>query len=232
MSQLTLDTQVCDIVTVLPKSADLFRCLRIDFYCGGKIALKDAAEERKLNPEDVLNSIKVIEKAWGKQSEMDPTSFGSKTLVAFIQSKYHDGLRDEFSLLAPYIKKVARVQGENHPHLLRIQEIFQELRSELLDHTADEDENVFPLILKFLENPTPELKEKVKPYILKLERAHENAGELLAEIRDLTNNFMPPDGSCGTYRLVYTRLAQLEKDTFEHVHLENNNLFDRVRAAL
>ena len=54
MSQLTLDTQVCDIVTVLPKSADLFRSLRIDFCCGGKIALKDAAEERKLNPEDVL----------------------------------------------------------------------------------------------------------------------------------------------------------------------------------
>lgn len=232
MSQLTLDTQVCDIVTVLPKSADLFRCLRIDFCCGGKIALKDAAEERKLNPEDVLNGIKEIEKTWGKQGGMDLTSFDSKTLVAYIQGRYHDGLRDEFSLLAPYITKVARVHGENQPHLLRVQEIFKELRSELLDHTADEDENVFPLILKFLENPTPELKEKVKPYIVDLEREHENAGKLLVEIRDLTNNFTPPDDACGTYRLVYARLAQLEKDTFEHVHLENNNLFDRVRAAL
>ncbi|MBO0586761.1 iron-sulfur cluster repair di-iron protein [Sporosarcina sp. E16_8] len=232
MSQLTLDTQVCDIVTVVPKSADLFRCLRIDFCCGGKIALKDAAEDRMLNPEDVLNSIKEIEKTWGKQSETDPTSFGSKTLVAYIQRKYHDGLRDEFSLLAPYITKVARVHGENHPHLLRVQEIFKELRSELLAHTADEDANVFPLILKFLESPTPELKEKVKPYIMELEREHENAGDLLAEIRNLTNNFTPPDGACRTYRLVYTRLAQLEKDTFDHVHLENNNLFDRVRAAL
>ncbi|MBO0601217.1 iron-sulfur cluster repair di-iron protein [Sporosarcina sp. E16_3] len=232
MSQLTLDTQVCDIVTVLPKSADLFRCLRIDFCCGGKIALKDAAEERKLNPEDVLNSIKEMEKTWGKQGEVDPISFDSKTLVAYIQRRYHGGLRDEFSLLAPYITKVSRVHGENQPHLLRVQEIFKKLRSELLDHTADEDEIVFPLILIFLENPTLELKEKVKPYILELEREHENAGELLAELRDLTNNFMPPDGACGTYRLVYARLAQLEKDTFDHVHLENNNLFDRVRAAL
>lgn len=231
MSQLTIDTQVCDIVTALPKSADFFRSLRIDFCCGGKASLKDAAGERKLNPEEVLNGIKEIEKMWGKQSGMDPTLLDSKALVAYIQGKYHDGLRNEFSLLGPYITKVARVHGENHPHLLRIQGIFIELRSELLDHTADEDENVFPLILKFLENPTPELKEEIKPYVLKLEREHEHTGKLLAEIRDLTNNFTPPDGACGTYRLVYARLAQLEKDTFEHVHLENNNLFDRMRDA-
>ena len=199
---------------------------------GGKIALEDAAKERKLNPEEVLNSVKKIEEKREQQSGIDPTSFGSKTLVSYIQEGYHTGFREELPLLAPYITKVARVHGENHPHLLRVQEIFKELRSELLDHTADEDANVFPLILEFLENPTPELKEKVKPLVKELEQEHEHAGKLLFEIRDLTNNFMLPDEACGTYRLVYARLAQLEKDTFEHVHLENNNLFDRVRVAL
>ena len=232
MSRLTLDTQVCDIVTELPQSADLFRSLRIDFCCGGKIALEDAAKERKLNPEEVLNSVKKIEEKREQQSGIDPTSFGSKTLVSYIQEKYHTGLREELPLLAPYITKVARVHGENHPHLLHVQEIFKELRSELLDHTADEAANVFPLIQEFLENPTPELKEKVKPLVTELEQEHEHAGKLLFEIRDLTNNFTLPDEACGTYRLVYARLAQLEKDTFEHVHLENNNLFDRVRVAL
>ena len=44
--------------------------------------------------------------------------------------------------------------------------------------------------------------------------------------REITNDFTPPE-VLGTYRLVYARLEKLEKETFEHVHLENNNLFER-----
>ena len=40
MSQLTLDTQVCDIVTAIPKSADLLRSLRMDFCCRWKSSSK------------------------------------------------------------------------------------------------------------------------------------------------------------------------------------------------
>ncbi|MFC5605030.1 iron-sulfur cluster repair di-iron protein [Sporosarcina koreensis] len=232
MSSLTIDTRVSDIVTALPQSADLFRNLRIDYCCGGKIPLKEAAEQRNLNPEEVLSSIHSIEEKQENRMSMDPSSFGEKTLVAYIKEKYHDGLRDELPMLAPYITKVARVHGENYPHLLRVQEIFKTLRAELLDHTDDEDQNVFPIILEFLTNPTPELKEQLKPLVSELEAEHDNAGRLLYELREITDNFTPPEEACGTYRLVYARLEQLEKETFEHVHLENNVLFERIAKAL
>ncbi|GEN83099.1 iron-sulfur cluster repair di-iron protein [Sporosarcina luteola] len=232
MTSLTIDTQVSDIVTALPQSADLFRNLRIDYCCGGKIPLKEAAEQRNLEPEEVLKSVKLIEEKRDTRNSLEPSSFGAKTLVAYIQEKYHAGLREELPLLAPYVTKVARVHGENHPHLLRIQEIYKILRAELIEHTEDEDQNVFPLILEFLENPTHELKEKVKPHVFELEEEHDNAGRLLHELREITNGFTPPESACGTYRLVYARLEQLEKETFEHVHLENNVLFDRVREAI
>ncbi|MGG0668868.1 iron-sulfur cluster repair di-iron protein [Sporosarcina koreensis] len=232
MSSLTINTRVSDIVTALPQSADLFRSLRIDYCCGGKIPLKEAAEQRNLNPSEVLNSIHSIEEKREKRLSMEPSSFGEKTLIAYIQEKYHEDLRDELPMLAPYITKVARVHGENHPHLLRVQEIFKMLRTELIDHTDDEDQNVFPLILQFLDNPTPELKEQLKPHVSELEAEHDNAGRLLHELREITDDFTPPEGACGTYRLVYARLEQLEKETFEHVHLENNVLFERVAKAL
>lgn len=232
MSSLTINTRVSDIVTALPQSADLFRSLRIDYCCGGKIPLKEAAEQRNLNPSEVLNSIHSIEEKREKRLSMEPSSFGEKTLIAYIQEKYHEDLRDELPMLAPYITKVARVHGENHPHLLRVQEIFKMLRTELIDHTDDEDQNVFPLILQSLDNPTPELKEQLKPHVSELEAEHDNAGRLLHELREITDDFTPPEGACGTYRLVYARLEQLEKETFEHVHLENNVLFERVAKAL
>ncbi|HIW31933.1 MAG TPA: iron-sulfur cluster repair di-iron protein [Candidatus Paenibacillus intestinavium] len=232
MIQITLETQVSDIATALPKSTDLFRNLRIDFCCGGKVSLQKAAEARNLDPAEVLDLIKEVEEKSERRESMAPASFGEKTLIAYIQEKYHEELERELPALTPYITKVARVHGDGHPHLLRVQEIFKTLRAELLDHTADEDKNVFPLILEFLNNPSAELKEQVRPHIFELEEEHENAGRLLNELRDITNNFTPPDDACGTYRTVYARLEQLEKDTFEHVHLENNVLFDRVRAKM
>ncbi|MBS4209957.1 iron-sulfur cluster repair di-iron protein [Bacillus sp. FJAT-50079] len=232
MTQLTLNTYVSDIVTALPQSTDLFRKLRIDFCCGGKVALREAAEARRLNPEEVLQQIKDVENKLEKRESLHPASFGEKTLVAYIQEKYHEHLREELPALAPYITKVARVHGGGYPHLLLVQKLFQELRAELLEHTKDEDENVFPLILEFLNKPTPELKEKVKPHVFELEEEHEHAGQILNELRNITNNYTAPEDACQTYRTVYARLEQLEKYTFDHVHLENNILFERVRAAL
>ncbi|MBD7985235.1 iron-sulfur cluster repair di-iron protein [Sporosarcina sp. Sa2YVA2] len=232
MTQFTINTQVSDIVTALPQSADLFRNLRIDYCCGGKVSLKEAAEQRSLDVKEVLKDIHSIEEKRESRESLEPSEFGEKTLIAYIQEKYHAGLREELPLLAPYITKVARVHGENHPHLLRVQEIFKTLRAELLDHTNDEDTNVFPMILQFLADPTPGLKETLKPHVFELETEHDNAGRLLHELREITNNFTPPEGACGTYRLVYARLEQLEKETFEHVHLENNILFDRIRQAI
>ena len=56
----------------------------------------------------------------------NPYTFGNKTPIAYIQENYHQSLREEFPSLAPYITRVSRVHGENHPHLLRLHDLFQE----------------------------------------------------------------------------------------------------------
>lgn len=170
-----------------------------------------------------------------KQTEYQqtlPSSLDEKTLIEHIQTKHHAYLRQELPSLTPYITKVSKVHGENHPHLIRVKEIFTVLKRELVDHTDDEDNVVFPLINQLIINPTEEHAKQLKPHVEELEEEHENAGNLLKELREITNNFTPPESACGTFRLVYQRLEQLEKDTFEHIHLENNILFENVRKAI
>lgn len=232
MTIISLDMNVADIVKVVPWSADIFRENRIDFCCGGKISLSEAVAKRGLDAEEVLSEVLATASEQESRLGVEPTSFGNKTLVSYIQEKYHDNVRKELPLLTPYITKLYRVHGEKYQHIPRVYEIFKGIHKELIEHTDDEDENVFPLILEFLGNPTNELKEKVQPHLLELEDEHENLGELLHELREITDGFTPPDDACGTHRIVLARLEALEKDTFEHVHLENNILFDRVREAI
>jgi len=232
MTVLSVETNVSEIVKEVPQTGDLFRKLRIDFCCGGKVPLRTAALDQQLDPEEVLEQVKGIQSKQTDYQQLLPTSLDEKALIKHIQFKHHAYLRDELPSLTPYITKVSKVHGENHPHLMRIKEIFTTLKRELIEHTDDEDNVVFPLISKFIENPTTEHAEHLKPHVLELEEEHENAGILLKELREITNNFTPPENTCGTFRLVYQRLEQLEKDTFEHIHLENNILFENVRKAI
>ena len=57
MSSFTLQSQVSDIVTSIPQTADLFRSLRIDFCCGGQVPLEEAAKQRNLEPAAVLEKV-------------------------------------------------------------------------------------------------------------------------------------------------------------------------------
>ncbi|MCR8842494.1 iron-sulfur cluster repair di-iron protein [Paenibacillus sp. SC116] len=232
MSSFTLQSHISDIVTSIPQTADLFRSLRIDFCCGGKVPLKEAAIQLQLDPADVLEKVHSIEIKFANYQESRPASLKESELIEYIQQKHHVFLREELPALMPYVTKLARVHGENHPELIRVQELFTDLKKELLDHTKDEDEHVFPLILKFVDQPDYEVAAELAPHVSELEHEHAQAGSLLQELREVTSDFTLPDDACGTYQLVYKRLAMLEKDTFEHIHLENNVLFERIRAAM
>jgi regulator of cell morphogenesis and NO signaling len=224
----TENSLVRDIVNERPKASDVFKRYRIDFCCGGNRPLGEAAAERNANMETLLAELAdVYEK--GKNETIDVefwTNSSSEDLINHIQEKYHRGLEEELPALSPYVTKVARVHGDNHPELIRVNELFQELKKELLEHTGKEDTKVFPMLLK-LDQAEGEERQAMVNEILELEKEHDAAGAILSEIRDITSDFALPADACGTYTLVYKRLEALEGDTFMHVHLENNILFPR-----
>ena len=59
---------------------------------------------------------------------------------------------------------------------------------------------------------------------------HEAAGTLLAEIKELSNDFTPPPDACPTYHAFFDGLKEFEQDLHQHIHLENNILFPRAIA--
>ncbi len=58
-----------------------------------------------------------------------------------------------------------------------------------------------------------------------MEHEHENAGQALVRMRVLTDNYKLPGDACMTFGTLYEALEAMERDLYEHIHLENNILF-------
>lgn len=222
------NTLVKDIVNELPKSSDVFKKNRIDFCCGGNTPLSQAVSQNGLNMDSIMEELKVIhEKNEKTETNLEVwTNSDSNTIIEHVINQYHRVTEEELTLLSPYVTKVSRVHGDRHPELLKVYELFYEFKKEMNEHMAKEEAVVFPIIKQLADN-TIENREEAIAMIMELEKEHDHAGSILREIRSVTEDFSLPLDACGTYRLVYKRLEDLEGLTFMHVHLENNILFPR-----
>ncbi|MCE5557460.1 iron-sulfur cluster repair di-iron protein ScdA [Staphylococcus pseudintermedius] len=216
--------KVADIVTHYPKTADVFRKHGIDFCCGGQISLEEAVSNHpKLSFTPLLQE---LEDASQQQGEgMQPQYLSVPSLIQYIQARYHDTLREEFKQLTPYVTKLSRVHGPNHPNLVTLKSTFDAFKSAMLTHTDEEDQNAFP---KLVRSANGETVEDIDAVVQSLVDDHDEAGALLQQMRELTHDFQPPAEACGTWRLVYDRIAHLERETHAHVHLENHVLFPKI----
>ncbi|WP_071393879.1 iron-sulfur cluster repair di-iron protein [Bacillus tuaregi] len=218
---------VRDIVNEVPKTSDVFKKYRIDFCCGGNTPISTAAAELNVNLDELMEELAIVYSKSEQSDNMEVwTNSSSEEIIQHVIEHYHNPLREELAALSPYVTKVAKVHGDNHPELLKVYELFYELKKELLEHTQEEEIKSFPLLLS-LEKNEVENREAAIEEIRKLESEHDHAGNILRELRSITDDFTPPLDACGTYRLVYNRLEMLEAHTFMHVHLENNILFPR-----
>nr|WP_263328353.1 iron-sulfur cluster repair di-iron protein [Neobacillus sp. Marseille-Q6967] len=219
---------VKDIVNKFPKSSDIFKKYRIDFCCGGNIPLADAIAANGINEEALMNDLKALyEKSSSAETNVEVwTQSDSNTIIDHVINHYHRTSEEELAMLSPYVTKVSRVHGDSHPELLKVYDLFYAFKKELTEHMEKEESIVFPLIKKLADGTVENRKEAIQ-LIVELEKEHDHAGAILRELRKITSDFTPPVDACGTYRLVYKRLEDLEGLTFMHVHLENNILFPR-----
>ncbi|MFC3745635.1 iron-sulfur cluster repair di-iron protein [Paenibacillus sp. GCM10012306] len=227
---LSTETWVRDVVLQFPKSADYFKANRIDFCCGGAKPLGEAVTERGLDKEAVLADLnKMLKEHPVLEEETVWNHASSSELIEHIVNKHHQYLRQELPLIAQNVNKVFRVHGGDSPHLAQMHALFHKLMDELLDHTAKEEDAQFPRILAYDADSGKASLTELRAALDELEGEHDAAGDILLQIRRITDDFTPPEHACTTYRLTYARLEELEGMTFEHIHLENNILFPRYQ---
>ena len=61
---------------------------------------------------------------------------------------------------------------------------------------------------------------------------HDNHGAALDRIYKITNNIRLPADACNTWTALYQGLGVFRDDLMEHIHLENNVLFNRIDGQM
>lgn len=217
------------LVAEVPVRARVFEKLGIDYCCGGHRPLDEVAAERGLDLEQLVREVEAVEQGAGSGERWLDAS--DEALIEHLLATHHAYLREELPALQQLVHKVVRVHGETHRELRAVQEVYDALAEELDSHLMKEEQVLFPMIRRLasgdayagmhcggIENPLR---------VMRME--HEDAGAALEQLRQLTQDYAVPEGACNSYRAMLARLEQLERDTHEHVHKEENILFPRFR---
>jgi regulator of cell morphogenesis and NO signaling len=231
-----LDTKnsVRDWAIELPQATRVFEKMGIDYCCGGGASLEDACASRGFSAAEVLQA---LDQAAGQIEDNQIKKWQSaplSELTTHIIGKYHVFTRDETERLTALFTKVCSVHGQNHPELIDIWRVFKRLSDELGVHMVKEERVLFPYINSMEAAVTSGKPLMPPPFITvrnpvrMMSLEHDNAGELLRQMREASSDYTVPEGVCISYETLYDALRNFEEDLHQHTFLENNILFPRA----
>ncbi len=236
-AQPTKETPVGQWVAHNPAYAQTFEKLDIDFCCGGKTSLWQACVKGNHNIDTVISQL-LQEATVNSNADIDCTSLTLSQLCHHIVTTHHHYLLEKLPYIQKLIQKVVNAHGGKDPRLPELLKVFVTCKTELLSHMQKEEQVLFPMILQMEEQQNTQGSThcgNIDNPIRMMEMEHDDAGEALAQIKQLTDNYNVPAGACSTYQIMLHELEVFEKDMHQHIHKENNILFpaaSKYEAAL
>ncbi|NJD03142.1 MAG: iron-sulfur cluster repair di-iron protein [Ruminiclostridium sp.] len=219
-----------EIVSIMLEAGNIFKQYKIDFCCRGNRSLAEAAKEQNLSEPEILKKLNdaLGESKKNKINAGDFRDMSPNTLIKYILNTHHTYTKRVLPELGELTTKIMSVHGVNHDELFRVHKLFSTLKMDLEQHLQKEEGALFPMMEAYEKAPADGLLLRIKSAVKVMENEHEGAGTILKELRNITGDYKVPDDGCGSYRLTYTKMQELEADLFQHIHLENNILFKKL----
>jgi regulator of cell morphogenesis and NO signaling len=208
---------VAEIAATLPGATSVFRRHKLDFCCGGKAPLAEAAATRGAD----LATLEAELAGLATTPPDVPMETGA--LIDLIETRYHAGHRRDLAELIRLARRVEAVHGEREdaPHGLAA--LLEAIAADLEDHMRKEEGVLFPMMRAgghaMIGHPIAVMRHE-----------HDEAGAQLRALEELTTGGTPPEGACNTWRALYAGTRHFTEELMEHIHLENNLLFPRFAA--
>lgn len=208
-----------NLARTIPGATRVFHEYHLDFCCGGRHTLREAAQGKGLDALAIAERLAQLAPQ-GEAPAPGWAQCSSRELIEYILVRFHERHREQFPELIRLAARVEQVHDDRPdcPHGLARH--LEDMQQALACHMRREEQVLFPLILRGMDAAARQPAE-----VMRLE--HEHHGQELAKLEELTDGITPPRGACNTWRALYLGLQALREDLMEHIHLENNVLFER-----
>lgn len=214
-----LEQPLGKLARAIPGATRILYQYQLDFCCGGRQTLQEAATDRGHNPQTIAAQLAELQGSGGGNEWHNARP---DSLIPHILERYHEKHRQQLPELIRLATRVELVHRE-HPDCPKglaahLGGIFQELES----HMMKEEQVLFPMLLRQLYQPA-------SGPIAMMRYEHDQHGMALQGIERLTNSLALPNDACDTWQALYWELDWFRADLMEHIHLENNVLFDTAQ---
>jgi len=223
--------RIGEIVAENIKAAHVLKENKIDFCCGGEKEIYEVCKKKKINYSELKKKLISIDYP---KKKFNYNSWDLNFLIEHIINVHHKYVKESITIIREYCRKVSRVHGHHYKEVVKIENNFNELAVELINHMNKEEVILFPYIKRLISikkfkniEPNPIFRSVINP-IRMLEYEHKFASQILKYIKKDSNNYNPPKESCNTHRALYSKLEEFEQELFVHIHLENNILHPKA----
>jgi regulator of cell morphogenesis and NO signaling len=237
-TQIPFEEQRLADIAKSTKYIPVLASYNLDYCCGGKLSLAEACRKKGLSVQEVAEHLRQGGTADANTVEvLDYSAWPMDILARHIVDKHHRYIETQTPELLRLTDKIAKVHGAEHPELLKVRDLFLDISAELAQHMKKEELILFPFIqhLAAVKRGETDLRRPgfgtVGNPVHMMETEHEDAGEILSQIRTLTSDYTLPEGACASYWQTFALLKAYEEDLHLHIHLENNLLFPAALMA-
>lgn len=213
-----LNQTLGELARDVPGAKEIFHRYHLDFCCGASQTLQQAAQKHSI---DANALVAELADSCASHGETDWARALDLQLIEHILERYHDVHRQQFPQLIRLAKRVELIHGGHPACPAGLTAHLEQMQLELEDHMRKEEEILFPMIVRGMRTAS------IKPVVI-MRHDHEDHGQALARIRTLTRGFNLPADACGSWAALYTGLNTLATDLINHIHLENNILYQRI----
>jgi regulator of cell morphogenesis and NO signaling len=217
-----------------PTTIQAFEKFGIDYCCGGNKLLIDACSSAGVEIEEIKAYLEDIERFQKKNDAGDFQKISLSELLSYIVETHHKYTKNAMHYLDDLMLKVCKAHSEKHSEVTRLYSLYCNLCADLIPHMMKEELVLFPYVAKLEEDSKKNSPSEMPPFgtvknpIRAMLMEHDTAGEILRNMREVTDGYKLPEDACNSYRALYYELEEFEKDLHMHIHLENNVLFPRA----
>jgi len=225
-------SSVSDIVNNDYRTAEVFRKHGIEYCCAGKFPLQMILESQDLDTAAIIEELELSIHPIGISRALPYEKWDTGFLIDYIVNIHHAYLKKALPDTKEQLEKFAEGHYKKYPELTELVRVFKNLTLEMLPHLQHEEEIIFPYIRQIshaFHNKASYASLLVrtlrKPVENLMHHEHESMNKILAQMRQLTNSYTPPEHCCTNHRVMFLKLLEIDTDLAQHMYLENEILF-------